>query len=455
MHERFHWIFSCQLHQKTGMKSPARLLPLGISLLLFVAASSYAGLPPGAYLTARQSVLINGGDCPIVAWRGGDAVAKAAAAGGGVGGIVKTQASAPYVAPLELDVPMPFDPVIATWIEDFLSGRTATRSVELASYDHNGVALHRSLLLGNARLVEFRLPSLEGTQGSERLNATLVIEAGSSQRSAAKASVPVAQAKKSPLLRNAYRVDLPGLETTAVARIHAISWRGGNTPREITLELRGTGDLPGWNAWYEAFVARGNSSDASEKSGRIDFLDNTGKAAATLHLRGVGLLQFAPTVGDEGLIWRARLYAEGGSFSGIGAAAASPPSNPAGESPASAIAEIKGGHPDDVGAGDPKGFPRPDGSVRRSFRSGETRDQRQEFATYSAKLKLTELADFYTHFLSRAGWKRLDRVENESGAERRRSVLMNWSNDGRWAQLTVSEPPGAASDISVRVDTKK
>jgi hypothetical protein len=104
-------------------------------------------------------------------------------------------------------------------------------------------------------------------------------------------------------------------------------------------------------------------------------------------------------------------------------------------------------------ARDPKDFPRPDGSVRKSYSSVRQKTYSQEIVAYSSKSTPDALEEFYTKSLTAAGWELNTRVENNSSVANTHQIILNWKNALRSVTITLAEVKAGGAEIGVNLIT--
>jgi hypothetical protein len=144
--------------------------------------------------------------------------------------------------------------------------------------------------------------------------------------------------------------------------------------------------------------------------------------------------------------------AAGSATSGAGAKAGDGAAGAAGANPASTTTPVPAVI--DQGARDPKDFPRPEGSVRKSYSSIRQKTYSQEIATYSSKSTPDALEEFYTKSLTAAGWELGTRVENNGSIANTHQIVLNWRNGLRSVMITLAEVKAGGAEIGVNLTTK-
>ncbi|MEO7415026.1 MAG: hypothetical protein ABIZ81_16925 [Opitutaceae bacterium] len=117
------------------------------------------------------------------------------------------------------------------------------------------------------------------------------------------------------------------------------------------------------------------------------------------------------------------------------------------------IAVATGGTTGDLGARDPVDFPRPAGSLRKSYSSAGTATAPQETVAYTAKFPIAQLEAFYVGALSGADWGETSRREQGDPAAGSHQTTVNWSKTRRTAAITLTETGPATTLIEAAVNT--
>ena len=99
-------------------------------------------------------------------------------------------------------------------------------------------------------------------------------------------------------------------------------------------------------------------------------------------------------------------------------------------------------------------FPRPDGTVRKSYSSVRQKTYSQEIVAYSSKDTPDTLEQFYTKNLTAAGWALNTRVENNGSIAGTHQIVLNWINGLRSVTLTLVEVKAGGAEIGVNLTTK-
>ena len=218
-----------------------------------------------------------------------------------------------------------------------------------------------------AVLTEVTLPALDGAS-KEAAAITIVLQPETVRDAGGKGNVvPDSGAKQQKKwLANAFRVTIPGVDASRVAKVDAISVTrkpAGSAVGEVRdYQKTPPGDWQISNVvlqvaqshaadfvkWHEDFVVKGNNGPDREKTLTIDMLDPTLQSAVmTVSLSGVGIIAVTPVAAeaDSEQIARSRveLYAEkitlspgGGGTKAPAAAAPTETPAPAESAPAAA-----------------------------------------------------------------------------------------------------------------------
>jgi hypothetical protein len=161
--------------------------------------------------------------------------------------------------------------------------------------------------------------------------------------------------------------------------------------------------------------------------------------AAASSANSPGAAGAAPASSAGSVAASAGSTASGGAASGSAATTTTTPSTPA---------------VTDQGARDLKDFPRPDGTMRKSYSSVRQKTYSQEIAAYSSKSTPDALEEFYTKSLTAAGWELNTRVENNNSIWDTHQIVPNWKNGLRSVVITLAEVKAGGVEIGVNLTTK-
>jgi hypothetical protein len=105
----------------------------------------------------------------------------------------------------------------------------------------------------------------------------------------------------------------------------------------------------------------------------------------------------------------------------------------------------------DQGARDPADFPRPAGSLRKSFTASGSAPNPQESVTYAVKIPVAQVEAFYVGALAGSDWEETFRREAGDPAAGSHQISMNWSKARRTATVTLTETAPGTSGIEATV----
>ncbi len=263
-----------------------------------------------------------------------------------------------------------------------------------------------------------------------------------------------------------------------------------------------------WKDWFRQFAIQGQNDEGREKSGTLAYLSGTQpqQELFKIGVKNVGIFSLsnepAPTGTQAGgqavRRVKAELYVEkveltlptaAGGSSGAApppsnqnqTAGGNPPSNPnttpnpspppapnppskndppASPNPApnpntpphpgSASAPVTSS--DDQGARDPADFPRPAGTVRKSFNASRNKILVSESASYSARIPLAELAAILEKTLKALGWDETGRNESGDVKKGTYSIALIFKLGSRTAQITLTQAKDGTTEYTVVVN---
>lgn len=124
-----------------------------------------------------------------------------------------------------------------------------------------------------------------------------------------------------------FRLEIPGLDTSHVAKIDAFAVReaaidphhparwGNLSFPNLRITISESKGAQGWVNWFEDFVLRGNNEANREKSGQLLFLSPDLQEVLRINLLGLGIFRMAPETsatsrGDASVRLTADLYCQ-------------------------------------------------------------------------------------------------------------------------------------------------
>lgn len=263
---------------------------------------------------------------------GGDATSEVITLTPGAGGLPKKHIGSPKYDDLVLEVGADLPPELAAWIRSTLAGNWVRKNGAVVGLDWNGVPRwRRTFSFGLVTGLLF--PALDaGSREPFTLGVVITPEFTRLDRkpAATRLTVPGSNKKSGATTAN-FAISVGNLDTSRVTRVEAFAVSvvltegavGETRDYEKTPSKLVVPDLlvtvhdaraDGWWAWFDDFVVRGNSTDASEVQASISILDGRGAPALRLDLDHVGIsaLRFLPAgAGEDGPTRdQARLYAE-------------------------------------------------------------------------------------------------------------------------------------------------
>lgn len=446
------------------------------AVAVLMAAHSRAAIQSQPFYEVRFS-LDGAPSGDVLSWEGGDVRATAVVESGGSAAGARKRPSAATPAPLSLELRMPLTAPVVAWVQDFLNGVTAPRALVLSETSARPTQPSGGFSIAQARLREVRFSELEAGFAKGAPRVTLVIDGTTAAASAV--VVPPATALGKANI-NAFKLTVPGLDTSQISRVGPITFRRSSGSANVessslTLTLAsGKSDI--WRAWLQDFVVAGNNGDNSERTASLEFLS----VASTLHalnLAQVGILRVSrlkPDDASQPPRDEAELYFERASLAGAAVTTPAPPPPPApppSSTPPPAPppppaetkpvaksegpAESPNGNPNDEGWRDPAEFPRLSDLVRLSFQSRADRNSTGEDATYSAKEDVARLHGRLMEATKRAGWETTS--QKESGDKKNgRYVNLTFTKGKTQAQVQITDAKVAPeSRMDVRVNIPK
>jgi hypothetical protein len=246
---------------------------------------------------------------------GGTMVADVVVESKGPGNVNK-RPSPPRVDPLVLEVDLGgMDATFLNWVASALAGKPESRTASVVTYDFSMKEVSRRTFK-NIRVAEVTLPALDGAS-KEAAFITVTAQADSSFLEKSTSS-PTSKPKATRSNAANFKLSMPGLETSRVAKISPITVKVSGRGAEVSnfvVTVSGI-DADSWVQWHDLFIVQGKGTDQNEKTADIDLLDPTMKDTLfRIHVEGVGILRALPSAeaGTKGSTIRrleVELYAE-------------------------------------------------------------------------------------------------------------------------------------------------
>lgn len=445
-------------------------LPAGRRGLFHFLLFLIAVLPPAGAAQAlapgfgKLAVAIDGEACgKLRSWRGGDPRAVLdSGAGRHVTGV--------EFSPLVLEFGLPLPPVVQNWIGAFCSNQPATRSIILTEMDGGGRAV-ASTQLNESTLSAVGFSALGGAGGTTA-TVTLMIKPGYRTKIG---PTDIRQPKDlgTVVTSSQFRLTLPGLSGNRVGGIAAFSVTarpggGGVDGLNLALTMAATDAKP-WTEWRDAVLGFGRNPVITpvEKTMDLTYLgSNLQVALLNLHFEGVSIVAVTPVFEGGGAVPQVQIELACARMSLAAAApVAAPPVTPAApSSPAPAPvptpvertmtpAAAANTSPEDMGARDPQGFPRPAGLVRQSYTSHIVPTQARETAEYSSKLAFDSVVANFAAAARAAEWQESSRSES-GNTPAQRLMMIEYRQALAVASVRIyGKDKGSAASIDVTTQT--
>lgn len=268
-----------------------------------------------SYAPGHVALFVDGVNAGFVqAVRGGTIIADAIVEATPPGGFPKKRPSPARFDPLQWQTTTALSKPFFQWLSGAVDGKPPAKTGMLVSYDALLQEQERRTF-ANLRVVEVGFPILDAASKSV---ATLTVVAQADSAVVAPGSGQPAGkiATPKPPLASSFRLILDNLDTTRVSSISPITVklapRGDISNFSVTI---GTASTASWRKWHEAFVVKGQGTDANEKSGMIElFAADMKSLVLRVRLEGVGILRLEPATSEGGAEaiprMKAELYAE-------------------------------------------------------------------------------------------------------------------------------------------------
>ena len=295
-----------------------RLLVVG-GLLLLVGAQ--AERDKRGYATSRLVLDIdNVGSAAVSSITGGNVTADVVAEPVTGKGVAGKRLGQTRIVPVTVEVAAGD---LAPWISQTLSGTALKVNGRILELDaNNSVVAERQFT--NATLTEFTLPALDASSREPaRMKLTFQPEAITTKSGGGAKAPALSDAKAKRPLASAFRVTIPGVDCTGVAKVEPITITfklvsaASGTDRTSQKNIGETvaGDLVltvadakagGFVQWHDQAVVRGDATGA-EKTATVELLTPDLKTAIlTLEGQGVGIVTVRPPAMPAGAADQAR-----------------------------------------------------------------------------------------------------------------------------------------------------
>lgn len=437
---------------------------------MLASPAAFAAISATAYSTTQGTVAIDGQVCPgLRTWSGGEPRAI-------VSGSTRAVTGAEFT-PLRLEFDLPMAAPVQAWVSDFLAGRASRHTVLLTESNANRVPV-RSVDLREAVLTQVRFEELAAVSKTAAA-VTLVIRPGYRTKVGPTAlTVPVLN--KARALGASYRFSVPGLPATRVSRIAPVVVGGDvATGGQSSQPLAGVANLviavaaidaQAWWDWRDAVLGFGPQPAITPmpKSGDLTYLSTDLKTdLMNLHFEGLSIVGITPVpaTASGGAGIEVELACASVSLASPTPSAGAAPVSPAAPAPSPAptptetkpatVATADNTSPKDLGARDPKGFPRPAGLIRESYKSTIIPTQTFESAYYQSALPFDELSAAYLAAAKADGWKAQSQSESGDIPSRRLLMVDLIKAEARAHVRVYGKDQGSSSSVEVTTPTPK
>lgn len=217
------------------------------------------------------------------------------------GAFVKKHLGETAVEPFVVTLGLGLDKTVYTWLADAWTGKQKPRNGAIVSADAAFNAKQRREF-SQALVTEVGFPAADGASKDVAfLTVRFAPETVSSKKASGKVQAGPAAKTKSWLPSN-FRLEIDGLDCKKVSKIDAFTVKCA-PPLDFP-DLRITlaeSSAQTWIDWHQSFVVDGDSSDATEKSGRIVLLaQNLKDVLGEIRLFGLGIHRLAPKKQEAG-----------------------------------------------------------------------------------------------------------------------------------------------------------
>lgn len=107
---------------------------------------------------------------------------------------------------------------------------------------------------------------------------------------------------------------------------------------------------------------------------------------------------------------------------------------------------------EDKGIRDPAGFPRAEGTVRKTYNLTKAKGFSQESALYTSSRSMDELSEFYEKAITSDGWVEDRRWENNNGYGNTHQLIIKYTKEKDTYQITFTDTKPGEVTIEIRID---
>lgn len=262
---------------------------------------------------------------------GGSAVGSVVSDGTGAAG--KKHVGAVAYEDLALELDLSLDRPVYDWIGAAWAGNAQRKSGTLVGMDMNGSA-RSAREFQNALITEVTFPACDAANKEAGLITLVLAPERVTNVAASAGKLPAAGVKGKSWLASNFKLEIDGLDTSRVIRVDPIVFKQPVAASEVG-RLREPSKQPAglqfenlritlseagaesWRSWHEDFVIKGNSSDKSERAGRLLLLaPNFKDELARIEFSNLGIIALRPRASAAGVgQLEAELYVERMAFS--------------------------------------------------------------------------------------------------------------------------------------------
>jgi T4-like virus tail tube protein gp19 len=277
------------------------LLSVGLVILAGVTASS---VNKRAYVAGKFLLDLDGVATSILGTEGGGAYADVVDEKVGPSGFVKKHIAGVKYEDITINCGAGMSKSFYEWVKSSIDQKPLRKNgaIIAADYDYKE---HSRLEFTNGLITEIGFPACDaGSKDAAKMTVKIAPEttrhkAGSGQ------TIKVSGAVQKKWLPSNFRLEIPGLDCSKVNKIEAITIKQ-KVVEDPVGELRAAEvsstvvTLPesfakSFYDWHEDFVIKGNSTDASEKTGSLFYLASDLKSVLfQLDFKGVGIFKVSP-----------------------------------------------------------------------------------------------------------------------------------------------------------------
>ncbi len=230
-------------------------------------------------------------------------IVKSAAGGGATADVISEASSsffskkhigAPKYEDMTMQVGLSMNKAFYDWITACWKGNFQSKNGSILACDSNFNILSQRDFF-NALLTEVTIPAMDASS-KDAAYMTLKISPEYTRYKKSSGKVTGIDTRQKLWLPSNFRLNVPSLDCTRVSKIEALTIRrtaGNISFPNLKITLAET-TAQTWVDWHDAFVIKGNSGDANEKTGSLVFLaPDLGTPFGSINFYNLGIFRLS------------------------------------------------------------------------------------------------------------------------------------------------------------------